>query len=258
MLAVRPQRRKHLRHEFLMTDPAMTRTAIWKSIADTLQSEIADGLYRPGDKLPTEADLAARFGVNRHTVRHALAALAERGIVHARRGAGVFVTLKPADYPIGRRVRFHQNLLASGQLPSRDIHRLETRISTNAEAEALALPPAAPVHVMEGVSLADGAPIAAFLSVFPAERLPNLLDRLADVASVTQALAAVGISDYTRTSTRLTAIAATPLLALKLRLAEGAPILRSVAINIDDTGLPIEFGTTWFAGDRVTLTVAPD
>lgn len=236
----------------------MPRIAIWKSIADTLLAEIGDGLYRPGDKLPTEADLAARFGVNRHTVRHALGHLAEGGIVHARRGAGVFVALKPADYPIGRRVRFHQNLLASGQLPSRDIHRLETRISTKAEAEALALPAGALVHVMEGVSLADGMPMAAFLSVFPAERLPSLLQALQNIASVTQALAAIGVIDYTRASTRLTAIAATPLLALKLRLTEAAPILRSVSINIDAAGAPIEFGTTWFAGDRVTLTVAPD
>lgn len=236
----------------------MPRSAIWKSIANTLLAEIGDGLYRPGDKLPTEADLAARFGVNRHTVRHAIGHLAEGGIVHARRGAGVFVALKPADYPIGRRVRFHQNLLASGQLPSRDIHRLETRISTKAEAEALALPSGALVHVMEGVSLADGMPMAAFLSVFPADRLPSLLQALQNIASVTQALAAIGVIDYTRASTRLTAIAATPLLALKLRLAEGAPILRSVSINIDAAGAPIEFGTTWFAGDRVTLTVAPD
>lgn len=236
----------------------MPRTAIWKSIADTLLAEIAGGLYRPGDKLPTESDLAARFGVNRHTVRHALASLADAGVVHTRRGSGVFVALKPADYPIGRRVRFHQNILASGQLPSRDVHRLETRMSDAAEAEALGLQSGAAVHVIEGVSLADGLPIAAFLSVFPAERLPGLLEAMQGIASVTLALASIGVGDYTRASTRLTAIAATPILALKLRLAEAAPVLRSVAINIDAGGRPIEFGTTWFAGDRVTLTIAPD
>ena len=48
------------------------------------------------------------------------------------------------------------------------------------------------------------------------------------------------------------------LLALHLRLAPGAPLLRSVAVNVDAAGQPIEFGTTWFAGDRVTLTVSPE
>jgi GntR family transcriptional regulator, phosphonate transport system regulatory protein len=236
----------------------MPRSAIWKSIADTLRSEIAGGQYRPGGKLPTELDLAARFGVNRHTVRHALGSLAEDGILHTRRGSGAFVALKPADYPIGRRVRFHQNVLAAGQMPSREIHRLETRISSTREAEALQLSEGEMVHVVEGVSLADGAPMAASLSVFPAGRLPGLLEKLQRVASVTEALADLGINDYTRASTRLTAEAATPILALKLRIAEGAPILRSVAINIDATGVPIEFGTTWFVGERVTLTIAPD
>ncbi|MFN4169747.1 MAG: GntR family transcriptional regulator, partial [Pannonibacter phragmitetus] len=134
----------------------MARSAIWKSIVDTLSAEIAEGHYKPGDKLPTEAQLAARFGVNRHTVRHALAALAEAGTVHSRRGAGVFVTIQPTDYAIGRRVRFQQNLAASGRMASRRISLMETRACGEKEAEALQLPPGDPVHVVEGVSLADG------------------------------------------------------------------------------------------------------
>ena len=66
----------------------MARSPIWKSIAATIGDEIAKGHYGPGDKLPTEAALSARFGVNRHTVRHALSDMAERGLVRARRGAG--------------------------------------------------------------------------------------------------------------------------------------------------------------------------
>ena len=48
------------------------------------------------------------------------------------------------------------------------------------------------------------------------------------------------------------------MLALSLQLKEGAPVLRSVSVNIDAAGHPVEYGTTWFAGDRVTLTVEPD
>ncbi|MGB8812018.1 MAG: phosphonate metabolism transcriptional regulator PhnF [Paracoccaceae bacterium] len=236
----------------------MTRSAIWKSIAEAISCEISSGHYRPGDKLPTEAVLSARFGVNRHTVRHALATLAEAGTVHSRRGAGVFVAVTPTDYPLGRRVRFHQNVLASGRTPSRQILRLETRAADSLEAEALALLPGASVHVVDGLSLADAAPLAMFRSVFPAVRFPDLLSVMARVNSVTAALAEAGVNDYTRTSTKITAIAADALLALQLRLAEGSPLLRSVAVNIDAAGVPVEFGTTWFAGERVTLTVAPD
>lgn len=236
----------------------MPRPNLWAAIEGTLRSEISQGLYRPGDKLPTEAAFAARFGVNRHTVRQALAAMADAGIVHARRGAGVFVTATPADYPLGRRVRFHQAISASGRTPARSITRLETRVASAPERQALGLEEAAMVHVVEGVSLSDGQPIATFRSVFPAERLPGLLSMLADEPSVTKALAACGVSDYTRAQTRLTALLADAVMALALQIKPGAPVLRSVAINVDAAGGPVEFGTTWFAGDKVTLTVAPD
>lgn len=236
----------------------MPRDTIWTSIAATLRDEIAQGAYAPGDRLPTEAALAARFGVNRHTLRRALADLAEAGLVQPRRGSGVFVTARPTDYPLGRRVRFHQNLAASGRTPSRRITRLETRAAGAPEAAALRLAEGAAVHVIEGVSLADGEPLAAFRSVFPAERFPGLPAAMEGQSSVTAALAACGLTDYTRKDTRLTAKLADPVLALALRLRPGAPVLRSVAVNVDAAGVPVEFGTTWFAGDRVTLTVAAD
>ncbi|MDB5665720.1 phosphonate metabolism transcriptional regulator PhnF [Cypionkella sp.] len=233
----------------------MTRLAIWKSIADTLSGEISANRYGPGDKLPTEAELAARFGVNRHTVRHAIAALVAAGTVHSRRGAGVFVTATPTEYALGRRVRFHQNVMASGRTPSRQILRLETCAADARETAALALHPGALVHVIEGLSFADAAPLAVFRSVFPAARFAGLLEVMGRLQSITAALAELGLADYTRASTAITAVSADPLLALHLRLATGAAVLRSVAVNVDLAGVPVEFGTTWFAGERVTLTV---
>ena len=156
----------------------MARSPIWRAIADTLTAEIARAHYAPGDRLPTEAELADRFGVNRHTVRHALAALTDQGLIHTRRGSGAFVAARPADYALGRRTRFHQNLAAAGRNPARDITRRETRPADAGEAAALNLQPGDAVHVIEGVSTADGVPMAAFRSVFPAAQLPGLLARL--------------------------------------------------------------------------------
>lgn len=233
----------------------MPKDSLWAAIAATLTSEIAAGHYRPGDKLPTEAELAARFAVNRHTVRHALAALADKGLVHSRRGAGVFVAQRPTDYPLGRRVRFHQNVLAAGQTPSRRISRSETRPCDAEEARALRQRPGDPVHVVEGVSLADGQPIAAFRSVFPAARFPDLLALVRETGSITRALTASGLPDYTRAETRLTAQLADPVLAVTLAIRPGAPVLRTLALNVDPRGVPVEHGITWFAGERITLTV---
>jgi GntR family phosphonate transport system transcriptional regulator len=237
----------------------MARPALWTAIAETLRAEIAAGHYAPGARLPTEAGLAARFGVNRHTVRRALAALGAEGLVHSRRGAGAFVAAPPpAEYPLGRRVRFHRNLLAAGRTPDRRLLHRATRQADAAEAEALDLAPGAPVHVCEGVSLADGVPVSLFRSVFPAEALPGLPDALAEHASITRALAACGVEDHVRVATRLDAVAADAAQAALLQVAPGAPLLRSVSLNVDAAGRPVEHGRTHFVGERVTLTLAAE
>ncbi|MEQ6247539.1 phosphonate metabolism transcriptional regulator PhnF [Sulfitobacter sp. HNIBRBA3233] len=231
------------------------RTAVWQSIAGSLRSDIAEGRYRPGDKLPTEAELAARFGVNRHTVRHGLAQLVDEGLVRTRRGAGAFVAATPTDYPIGQRVRFHENLIAAGRRPEKRVLHIERRSASAGEARVLAVAEGAVVCAYHGLSLADDLPIALFESVFPLERLPGLDAALAETHGVTEALARMGISDYTRASTRLMAVRATATEALHLHLREGDPLLRSTGVNIDSAGVPVEYGRTWFAGDRVTLTL---
>ncbi len=233
----------------------MSPPALWSDLRDALAADLAAGRWQPGDRLPTEAQLAQRFGVNRHTVRRALAALAEAGLVHARRGAGVFVTGRVTDYPLTRRTRFRDNLLSAGQTPEKRILRLETLPAEPREAEALGLPPGAPVHLWEGVSLADGVPISLFRSAFDARRLPALPEALRRHLSVTAALAEAGVADYTRRSTRVSAEAADAMRARHLHLPVGAPLLRTVAINVDPEGRAVEYGRTWFAGARVQLIV---
>ncbi len=231
------------------------KTPIWKAIADALRSDLAEGRYHPGDKLPTEALLAERFGVNRHTVRHGISALVEEGLIRTRRGAGAFVAATPTDYAIGKRVRFHENLVAAGRTPQKRVLHLEDRAATAGEALALQIATGDRICAYHGLSLADAQPIAVFESLFPLARLPEIATALQDTSSVTQALNAQGVGDYIRASTRLTAVRATATQALQLRLAEGDPLLRSSGVNVDISGVPVEYGRTWFAGDRVTLTL---
>lgn len=232
-----------------------SKTPLWQAIAATLRDDIAEGRYGPGDRLATEAQLAERFGVNRHTVRHALSALVSDGLVRTRRGSGAFVAARPTDYPIGRRVRFRENLLRAGQRPEKRVLQIETRAATEGEASALAIEPGALICAMHGLSLADGQPVAVAETVFPVERLPGIAEALAETEGVSDALARCGIADYSRASTRVTAVSASAVQALHLQVREGAPLLRSTGLDVDADGVPVAYGRTWFAGDRVTLTL---
>ena len=65
--------------------------ALWRQVADGIERGIADGSFAAGEKLPGETEIAETYRVNRHTVRRALATLAERGLVRAERGSGTYV-----------------------------------------------------------------------------------------------------------------------------------------------------------------------
>lgn len=228
---------------------------IWQQIRTDLMEDIRARRVMPGGKLPTEAELARRFGVNRHTVRRALAAMREDGLVHARRGAGVFVTGAPVPYRLGRRTRFTQNLHETGHSGRREILRLETTTATPEEARALGLAKGAPVHVMENVAIIDGVPAAHSHSLFPADRMPAFPAEMQAGGSITAALSACGIADYRRAWTRIGAERADSMIARHLHVSEGAPLIRTLALNTDARGAAVEYARTLFCADRVELLV---
>lgn len=88
--------------------------AIWAQIANALRAEIERGLD-DGDWLPTEPDLAARFGVNRHTLRRAVDELIAEGLVERVHGRGTRVLARGLVYGLGRDTKFTERLAASGR-----------------------------------------------------------------------------------------------------------------------------------------------
>ncbi|MEM9477626.1 MAG: phosphonate metabolism transcriptional regulator PhnF [Pseudomonadota bacterium] len=229
-------------------------TPLWQSIAATLRTAIAEGQYAQGSRLPTETELAARFGVNRHTVRHAFSQLIADGLVYSRRGSGTFVLTKPLDYRLGQRVSFHQNLREAGRLPGRRVLSVELRGAGAREARRLSVAEGDAVCAVHSLSLADGTPVAMAESLYPEVRLGGIAEAMQSGMGVSRALAAVGVADYVRAETRMSATVADAAQAAQLRLREGAPLLLAEALNVSD-GVPVEVGRTWFVSDRVTLTL---
>ncbi len=76
--------------------------ALWRQVADGIERGIADGRFAAGEKLPGETEIAETYRVNRHTVRRALATLAERGLVRAERGSGTYVEASAWPIPCAR------------------------------------------------------------------------------------------------------------------------------------------------------------
>ena len=81
--------------------------ALWRQIADNIRTDIGSGVFDEARKLTPEHELARRFGVNRHTVREAIASLVHEGVLRSEQGRGTFVQQRRRfAYPIGPRTRF--------------------------------------------------------------------------------------------------------------------------------------------------------
>ncbi|WP_167590331.1 GntR family transcriptional regulator [Oceanidesulfovibrio indonesiensis] len=64
---------------------------LWRQVHGILLKEINGGVYRPGERLPSESSLSRRFRVARHTIRRALRSLQEAGVVRTERGRGSII-----------------------------------------------------------------------------------------------------------------------------------------------------------------------
>ncbi len=227
--------------------------AIWRRIAETVGAEIASGTFAQGDKLPTEAALSRRFGVNRHTVRRAVRDLAERGLVRVEQGRGMFAAEDVIEYPIGDRPRFTEIVDAQRRTPGgRLLHAAELP-AEEPVAGNLELDPGAPILAIERLAEADGRPISIGSHYFSAARFPNLIAYYLEEGSIARSLARSGLDDFLRVSTHVRARRATADEARMLHLPPSAPILETRAVNADPDGRPVEYGIGRFASNRVEL-----
>ena len=230
--------------------------ALWRRIADAIRLDIVGGKLSNGDRLPTEAILAERFAANRHTVRRALAVLAEEGVVGAEQGRGTFVrSARRLSYPIGKRTRFREGL--RGQASRFTSVSLSDRIenATAAVAAALGLKGGSKVVRTEGLSLADGLPMSRSTTWLSYRRFPDFAERIGKMASTTEVFASYGIDDYSRASTRISARHADLEETKLLGLAPGAILLVSEAVDVDIEGTPISYALSRFPAERMELVV---
>ena len=237
--------------------PAMPRqdgVSLWSQIAATLQRAIADGTYLPGGRFPTEAALSARFGVNRHTVRRALDELSRDGLVRVEQGRGTFVAEDVLDYTVEPRTRFSEWIRRHNKDPSGEVLQLRETPADAQIAAALGLRSGAKVVLLERIGLADGRPVSLTRHYFSHR---GMLAALRDQPSITEAFKAVGVADYRRQTTRVSARLPTPPEAERLRMPRNRPMLVAENINVDSAGAVVEFAIGCYPTPRVQIVFEP-
>jgi len=231
--------------------------ALWRQIAGQLQQAIGAGSYAPGGRLPTEAELSQHFGVNRHTVRRALEELSRAGLVRVEQGRGAFVAEDVIEYAVEPRTRFSEWIRKHNKEPSGRVLQLKETTATAQIAVGLGIRPGARVVLLERLGLADDRPVSLACHYFPAARFCGLLEALRGAGGITEALRSVGVSDYLRQTSRVSARLPSGEEAELLRMPRNRPVLVCENINVDRAGAVIEFAIGLYPTPRVQIVFEP-
>ncbi len=225
-------------------------------IEDWLADAIASGQLRPGDRLPTEQYLAGWLGVSRMTLRHALAELAQRGLVTRTvgRAGGTFVAEPKLEQDFTVLAGFSEQLRRHGLVAgARVLAATEIQASPAASA-ALEIEVGEPVYEVRRLRLADGQPILIEHSLFPARHCPGLLESRLD-GSLYDLLGEKYGQRPHRARESLEPVTAGVREAEALGVAEGAPLMLVERTAYARSGTPLEFARDLFRGDRTRVVV---
>lgn len=233
-----------------------TGVALWRQIADRIREAISKGAYDETGMVPPETVLAMQFDVNRHTVRSALAALAQEGIVRAVQGRGTLIERKERlNFPITRRTRFSQGIGDQAREARGVLLGLAEEMATAEIARWLKLPEGTALIRMESVGQADLRPVSRATNWFPADRFAGIGESYRLTGSITKAFRELGLADYVRATTEITAAHADAGDLADLELTPGAIVLITRSMNTDLDGVPVQYSISRFAADRVQFTI---
>jgi GntR family transcriptional regulator, phosphonate transport system regulatory protein len=255
-LAVGPPRVDGASCEAVITEVAPpTPLPQWRVVADEIEDDILNGRLSAGDKLSTEASIAARHGVARQTVRTAIAALSRRGLVRCTPGIGAFIASPRITYSLASDARFYENVLRAGRRPGSRTVSIRQTTAPHEMATWLGVARRTLVREIEHIGTASGVPICRSISWFPEDRcwrLPELFER---TGSFSEAFRLIGIARTHRKTARITVCTAGEKDITHLGVAPGASMLVIDALYVDDRGEPVQATHATFPSELVEIVV---
>ena len=224
----------------------------YREIEAVLRERIAR--LRPGQRLPSDADLCEEFGVSRMTARHAMAQLADEGLVRRDPGRGTFVAEPPTHRRANFLMTFSHEMRRQGRVPSSRI--VARRIRRPSDRERLDLRTSRDGEVVElrRVRLADHEPVCLETAVLTGRCIEAVMAADLEAGSLHEALIGDGVVPA-RGQASIGAEAASSDDAVLLGVKPGSPMLVERRLIFDQRSRPIERTESRYAGDRYGLEV---
>jgi GntR family transcriptional regulator len=203
---------------------------------------IEEGAYRPGERLPSENELAAQLGISRPTLREALLNLEQEGIVIRRHGVGTFIAP-------GYEHRLESILESAARqglsIQCHDLH-VGDDPATRKLADKLQIEPGTPLLRVDRVLVADGTPVA-YMDDYTLGTILSSAD-IDDTfnGSVLDLLREKPDLQVVQVQADIVALNADAFLAQKLKVKPGQAVLLLEELLYDQDGKAIEFSRNYF------------
>jgi GntR family phosphonate transport system transcriptional regulator len=229
---------------------------LYRQISNLLEQEIHSH-HDAGDYLPAEHELAARFNVNRHTLRRAVDELVAMGLLERQHGKGTQVLQTTLHYTIGRNTRFTENLEALGLHPVSRVTRKLKVPASGGVARRLGLADGEPVILIDTIREIDGRPYCLISHFLPYHGF-EVVHHEYHAGSLHQFIRAhLGLALH-RAESLVTAVQPMGDDASLLQMPRQQPVLRVKSVNTDShSGRPVEYSLARWRADLVQLHMLP-
>ncbi|TLX57890.1 phosphonate metabolism transcriptional regulator PhnF [Stutzerimonas nosocomialis] len=225
---------------------------LYRALAERLRGELHR--FAPGDYLPGELSLAARFSVNRHTLRRAVDELVREGRLLRQKGKGTQVLAQPMIYPMQAGSAYTASLSAQGHGVEAVLLGRRIRPASDAEARHLQLEPGSELLELDTLRLIDEQPVSLIRHRYCASREPLLADYRG--GSLRSHLAAHGLT-LSRAYSLIGARLPEAEEAKRLLMPRHAPLLTVLTLSQDLAGRPVELSYSTSRADCFEYQVAP-
>jgi GntR family transcriptional regulator len=212
-------------------------------------------LLNPGDRLPTEMELAAEFQVSRVTIRQVLHTLSKQGTIARRPRIGTYLVTVP-NLPADNRLTGPiEEFTALGITTETQVAGQGPLTAPADVAAALKLTPPGRGYEIRRVRILDGMPLLLLEAYFPVDVGRRVARRNLRGGLIVPALREMLDPEIREEYQQIDALSATAELARQLKIEKGDPILCVKRLFVDGNGRPVVFFKTNFRADRYYYTV---
>lgn len=222
---------------------------LYSQIKAIIQRQIDEEELKPGDRAPSERDLATRFGVSRMTARQALQALEQEGVIRRVQGRGSFVARSKISESLPHLVGFSEDMRRRGLVPSTEVLSIREELPTRALAGELRLALGQTVTNIHRLRSASGERMALETASIPSHLCPGIADEDLTGSLYDLLERKYGIA-LARASQVIEGVHAGPAEAALLSIPVGAALLRLRRRSVDATGVPVEYVVALYRADR--------